>query len=326
MRPRMDALVAAAVLALGFAAPAAHGAFGLSSFTAEVNDAADQPVTQAGAHPFVGVTSFTFNNSGVIPDDVRNIRVDLPPGLISNPQATNLCTATTVSNCPADTQIGTEEITAVAATLVTTTVRAPIYNMQAAADQVSDFAFSIPLLAPRTDIIGGVRDTGDSGLFFTISDVAELAPAGEIRSSKLTFWGVPSVAAHDAQRGQTCTINLGVPACLGGGTMVPRTNKPFLSLPTACNGPQTTTLTVDSYAGETATLDSVTSVGASGCENLPFAPSVSVTPGTTQADAPSSAAVTLHVPQSTDAGTLASAHLKDAVVTLPEGMTINPGA
>jgi hypothetical protein len=337
MCPRMDALVAAAVLALGFAAPAAHGAFGVQSFSADVwKDAAhSQAETQAGAHPFVGVTSFTFDNSGVIPDDVRNIRVDLPPGLISNPQATDHhCTTAQfdASNCPADTQIGTEELTAVVVVgLVATTYVTPIYNMEPGPDQVSDFAFSVPVLAPRTDIIGGVRDTTDSGLFFKISDVAELAPAGEIRSSKLTFWGVPSAAAHDAQRGQICTINLGLPVCLGGGTTVPRTNKPFLSLPTACDGPQTTTLTVTSWGGQSDSATSVTKVngqpqGATGCEDVPFNPSISVTPGTTQADAPTSADVTLHVPQSSTAATLASAHLKDAVVTLPDGMTINPGA
>src|SRR5205085_2675958 len=66
--------------------------------------------------------------------------------------------------------------------------------------------------------------------------------------------------------------------------------------------------------------------GAEGCNNVPFAPSVSVTPDSTQADAPTGVGVTLHVPQSNSAATLASAHLRDAVVTLPEGLSINPPA
>jgi hypothetical protein len=299
----MDALVAAAVLALGFAAPAAHGAFGVSSFTADVKDAADHPVTQAGAHPYVGVTTFTFNQTLVgNPDgNIRNVRVDLPPGLISNPQATPRCLNADFPSCPANTQIGTETLTT-EPVLVPIAVTVPIYNMETGPGEVSDFAFNAPIFG-RTDIVGGLRDTGDFGLFFTISDIPPLA---SLVKSELTFWGVPS------QHGGASTV-------------------PFLSLPTACTGPQTTTLTATSWNGETVTKDSVTQVdghpqGATGCDQVPFAPSISVDPGTTQADAPTSADVTLHVPQSSDAGTLASAHLKDAVVTLPDGMTINPGA
>jgi hypothetical protein len=323
MRPRREAFLVAAVLALTVATPA-HADFGVSSFTATIADDHGNAVTQAGAHPYVGVTSFTFSGS----ESVRNIRVDLPPGLISNPQAANTCTdAQFPSSCPADSQVGTEELTAfVLLSAVTTIYKAPIFNMKTSNDKVSDFAFAVPVLAPRTDIVGGVRDTTDAGLFFTITDVANLAPLGGIQSSKLTFWGVPSDPAHDAERGQSCTINLGIPACLGGGTAVTRTNEPFLSLPTACDGPQTTALSVTSWSGTTATKTSTTPQGADGCDKVPFDPSIAVTPGTTQADEPTSAAVDLHVPQSSDAATLATAHVKDVAVTLPDGMTINPAA
>src|SRR5947199_6231408 len=98
MRPRREAVLVAAVLLLALlvAASPAHASFGVSdaNFSAGVF-ASDHTtlVTQAGAHPFEGVTRFTFNSAGGFPDgNVRNIRVDLPPGLISNPQATTLCT------------------------------------------------------------------------------------------------------------------------------------------------------------------------------------------------------------------------------------------
>src|SRR3954462_11226314 len=97
MRPRREALLVAAVLVftLLVAATPAHAAFGVSSFTARVVDNAvlAHDVTQAGAHPYFGITAFTFNNFLGIPDgNVRNVRVDVPPGLISNPQATPRCT------------------------------------------------------------------------------------------------------------------------------------------------------------------------------------------------------------------------------------------
>src|SRR5215212_49401 len=297
MRLGRHAIAVVAVLGSALAAPAAHAAFGVTddNFEATVlKSDMTTPETHAGAHPFVGITDFTFNTTGLgTPDgSVRNIRVDLPPGLISNPQATNHCTDAQFnsSSCPADSQVGTEEITAVALIgLATTIVKAPIYNMQTGNDKVSDFAFAVPLLAPRTDIVGGVRDTTDSGLFFTISNVANTAPVAGILRSKLSFCGVPSAAAHDAERGHTCTFNLGIPVCLGGPAAVTRTNTPFLSLPTACAGPQRTTLNVTSWSGATDSAISDTEVGgvptgADGCDEVPFDPSISVTPGTTQAD------------------------------------------
>src|SRR5512146_1903735 len=111
MRPRREALLVAAVLVLAVATPA-HAAFGVSAFSAAVKDDKGNLVTQAGAHPFVGVTSFTFNSTMTGPDGhVKDVRVDLPPGLISNPLATPRCTAAQFPSCPKETQVGTEQLT-----------------------------------------------------------------------------------------------------------------------------------------------------------------------------------------------------------------------
>jgi hypothetical protein len=255
----MDALVAAAVLALGFAAPAAHAAFGIESFTAEVRKADNTTLeTQAGAHPFVGVTSFTFNSTASGPDGhVKDVRVDLPPGLISNPLATPRCTNAQFPSCPKETQLGTEELTAMVGP-VPVNYTAAVFNMETGTNQVADFAFAVPILAPRTDIIGGLRDHGDLGLFFTISDIPQSA---NLISSTLTFWGVPADPAHDSDRGGPSTA----PAI------------PFLTLPTACAGVQTTTLSADSYEapGQFVTKDAVTPTGATGCDLLAFTPKLS---------------------------------------------------
>jgi hypothetical protein len=255
----MHALVAAAVLALGFAAPAAHAAFGIQDFTAEVRKADNTTLeTQAGAHPFAGVTSFTFNSTALGPDGhVKDIRVDLPPGLISNPQATPRCTNAQFPNCPKETQVGTEQLTAQAGP-APVPYTAAVFNMETGNDQVADFAFSVPAIAPRTDIVGGLRDRGDLGLFFTISNIAQNS---NLVASTLTFWGVPADPAHDAER--------------GGPSTAPPT--PFLTLPTACAGVQTTTLSADSYEapGQFVTKDAVTPTGATGCEALPFTPQLS---------------------------------------------------
>src|SRR4051794_30846232 len=280
MRPRREALLVAAVLLLAVATPVAHADFGVSSFSAAVKDAQGNVVTQAGAHPFTGVTSFTFNSTLLGPDGhVKDVRVDLPPGLISNPQATPRCTNAQFPSCPPETQVGTEQLTA-AIGPVPLSLTVAVFNMETSSDQVADFAFSVPLLAPRTDIVGGLRDKGDLGLFFTISGIPQSA---NLVASTLTFWGIPADSGHDSER--------------GGAGSAPKT--PFLTLPTACAGPQTTTLSADSYEapGHFVSKSDTTPTGATGCDQLPFTPAISaVADGATSAANGAGLKVTLTQP------------------------------
>ena len=293
----MEAIAVAAVLLLAVATPA-HAEFGVKSFTAAVKDKDGNLVTQAGAHPYVGVTSFTFNSTATGPDgNVKDIRVDLPPGLISNPQATPRCTAAQFPNCPRETQVGTEQLTAqVGLAPVTTTVA--VYNMEVGPDGLADFAFAVPLIAPRTDIIGGLRDRGDLGLFFTISDIPQNS---NLVASTLTFWGVPADPAHDSER--------------GGASSAPAT--PFLTLPTMCAGPQTTTISADSYQapGQFVTRSDTTPTGATGCDQLPFSPVMTAeADGATSADNGAGLKVTLTQP-------LEQSNVKSVSVQLPKALT-----
>jgi hypothetical protein len=287
----MDALFVAAVLLLAAATPA-H-AFELKAFSARAVDNADHDVTQAGAHPFFGITYFEFNTTllGFPDEHVKDVRVDVPPGLISNPQATPRCTNAQFPGCPANTQIGTVTLT----TALPLPVTENVYNMQTTPDQVSVFAFNTPF--GRTDIVGGVRDDSDYGLFFTIKDIPEIA---NLVSSELDFWGVPS------QHGGASTT-------------------PFISLPTECGVKGTSTINVTTYEGHSATKPWDTDP-LGGCPQVPFDPSIDVQPGTTQADEPTSAAVKLSVPDAMTGVPYAAAQVKDVSVTLPAGMTINPAA
>jgi hypothetical protein len=285
-----------AVVAVGVAAPAAHADFGIKDFTAEVKKSDNTLETQAGAHPFVGVTSFTFNNSALTGPDghVKDIRVDLPPGLISNPQATPRCTAAQFPSCPKESQVGTEQLTAYPGAPYT----AAVYNMEVGKDGLADFAFSVPLIAPRTDIIGGLRDRGDLGLFFTISDVPQ---SSNLVSSTLTFWGIPADPAHDGER--------------GGPSTAPKT--PFLTLPTACAGVQTTTISADSHEapGQFVSKSAVTPTGATGCDALPFSPQLTaVADGKTSAA--NGAGLTVSIAQPLD-----QSNVKSVSVVLPKELT-----
>lgn len=234
-------------------AGSARADFGVASFRAETLQADGHTLdTQAGGHPYIGVTSFSLNTTGGLPDgDLKNVRVDVPPGLIPNPEAVPKCTAAQPSLCPANTQVGTVEVVAVLRPVPVPLALPPlpVYNMVPPPGRVSDFAFGIPLVNPRVDIVGGVRDTSDYGVYFTISD---LASTSSVISNTLTFWGVP--ADH--------------------GTGAPR--RPFLTNPTFCGPPYTTGLTVEDHAGNVVTASDTTPTGATGCDKVPFDPTVSV--------------------------------------------------
>ncbi|HEX4720005.1 MAG TPA: hypothetical protein VH300_15880 [Thermoleophilaceae bacterium] len=280
--------------ALAITAPTADAAFGIQSFSADVFKQDGHTVeTQAGATPYTGVTDFTLNSTlGLTAEQVKTIRVDLPPGLISNPQAAPECPQSSFPTCASNTQIGTVDLTALGLPYSTA-----VYNLEPTAGHVSDFGFSVLGLL-STHIIGGVRDTGDYGLFFTID-----VPQGiNLSHSKLTFFGNPADHGTGAS-----------PA-------------PFIRLPTACTGVQTTRLTVDTYEGHTYTASDTTDTGASGCDQVPFAPSVSVTPDTTRRDSPAGVRVGVNVPWQSDPTKLASSHVKDTSIVLPPGMSINPAA
>ena len=179
------------IAAVGFAviAPSAHAANFINTFTADVYSQADHSAveTQAGSTPWTGVTAFTLNPGPLgTPQQVKDVRVDLPPGLISTPQAAPQCTQDTFANATCDKKsiIGSVTLQAVAGLPVT----ADVYNLVPAAGQVSDFGFkALGLLTSH--IIGGVRDTGDYGLFFTISNIPNSI---NLSSSALTFYGDPA--------------------------------------------------------------------------------------------------------------------------------------
>jgi hypothetical protein len=68
--------------------------------------------------------------------------------------------------------------------------------------------------------------------------------------------------------------------------------------------------------------------GPTGCDKLPFDPSFDVRPGSTKPDSPTGLTVDLSLPQDNinDPNEIATAALRDAKVTLPEGMTVNPSS
>jgi hypothetical protein len=310
-----------------------------------VNRPYKTPFTQAGGHPWALTTVGEFTSEEIeTPEkaklieptrDPKDIVVNLPPGLLGDPVAAPRCPLTQVTSsseqCPVDTQVGTARLVVEGGK----ELLAPIVNVTPEAGQSAEFAlentvkFDTPLLTAHL-----VRTK--QGYGFTV--VSNEIPVVALERFELTFWGVPADSSHNPMRGLFCRkTEVATPLeCENGGAVAGIAPVPFLSLPTDCSvGPEQVKMRADSweqpgsvgvngqyegYAEAEATLPGVT-----GCNLLPFEPSLVVEPNTLLADEPVELGVTVKVPQPEQPGVDATPHLRNAVVTLPEGMSVSPG-
>ncbi len=344
---RLLGVLVGACLVLGALAPnALAGQFRITEFDGNVTrDAAGDPDTQAGSHPFAVSTTINFSTeeieanptfepgkkSTVPTQNVKDIDVELPAGLIGDPSATPRCTMSQLTaplgtiGCPEDTQVGTT-------TLFTngTSITFPVYNMVPPPGKPAMFGFVV-LVDPVT-AIATLRpaEAGGSegyGLDIHLNNISQGLP---LAGTALTFWGNPSDPAHDAERGRCLEAQTtGTPPA--GGCPYTANPKPFMTLPTSCTGaPSVTRLHVTSWNGESDAASFATHgnygepLGTEGCGRIPFSGSVETSLGTPTADSPSSLGVDLKIPQNTNPEGLATANLKKTVVTLPPGISINP--
>jgi len=305
--------------------------------------------TQAAGHPDFGITDFEFDHRKVGPLDeepegkVKDVRVDLPPGLAIDPEATATCSEQQFDefNCPKESQVGEDEATGTATLLevlhlasATVKERFPVYNIARRPGEPARFGVEVnsetlKLLAqaghdlrgriylegaiswhPEPPAAGGEDSGVASGDYHEFFRIQNIPREPELIESKLIFWGVPQEHQHSP---------------------VGRVGKPvaFITLPSTCASKPITHLHVDSYEdpGHFLAYENETPVAATGCDQLAFNPSLSLTPETTQSDAPDGVSADLHVPQATlEPSKPNSPDVQSAQVTLPEGMSLNPSA
>jgi hypothetical protein len=288
--------------------------------------------TQAGSHPYAATFDLEVNsapqpgnpNQHFMLDaggELRNTEVDLPPGFVGNPTAVPQCPRDRFDvgsndeiECPADTVIGisTSEI------LGGSFDGERIFNLVPPPGVAAQFGFA--LAGNPIFLDSGPRTGSDNG----ITTRANNTPQGRgVRGAIITLWGVPGDPSHNQWRcaAKECTS--------GAGTA------PLLTLPTACGGPQAFTVHVNEWqnpnvTGEASFLSHDSNdhpVGFTGCEALGFAPTITTAPDTTEADTP--AGLTVEVKPSVGGLSapkgLASSDIQNTLVTLPEGLVINPG-
>lgn len=342
-RRALVAMIAASA-ALGLSAGSAQAGFGVAGFDGEViNDAAGTPVaaTQAGSHPEVASTTIDFNTvqmtTPIIPmtmpdgGSVRRVTVDLPVGFIGNPTVAPLCTdaqltaTTQARSCPQDSQVGIAEVKL--PELLPLERFAPIYNMVPPDDAPAAFGFRVG--GVPIHLRARVRSDTDMGLTVDVSNISQALP---VLATRITLWGVPASPVHNNLRGPCMSPSSGAPTGNSCPSAAPQ--RAFLTNPTTCNGPVRTDLQVTSWRGDTDASSFLTHdvgdpsrlLGPTGCDVLPFEPTLEMGPQTPKAGAPSGYDVSLSLPQSDRPGDLAQSHLKKVVVRMPKGVAVSPSA
>ncbi len=310
---------------------------------------------QAGGHPQIGFTQYIIQHEPfeALPSPpfplgsvrapikppieartIKTLRVDLPPGLTVNPQASEeQCTLAEfeqelgghhIPACKAGTIVGREEVT-----LVTNVegyeslpegfvippkegsgTKVPVYNLVPNEGEPALFGF---VIAGQQEVFLNteVAWNGDYHESFTIH-LPNVTPPFSTLKSRLVNFGRA-----------------------GNGT--------FITNPTTCFNPElaphegayTTSFRAESYEEPDANFpNGLTSFEAplpegtiqSGCKKVPFEPSLKVSAGTEEVDSPAAPTVTTELPFIEGGGELSEAQLRNASVKMPPGMGLNPSA
>jgi hypothetical protein len=320
---RRIATATAALALLGIWAAPALGAeefdkFAIQSLSASLTD------SQAGKHADMTIAVALTRNGNSPYAYARDIEVELPPGVIGNPQAVPRCSAEQLgdskdtSACPFDSQVGMTLVRTVQP--VTGVFNEPIYNM--VPPKGTDIVARLGFIAAGWPAFINVRvDPVDYGLIATAEGVPS---ASGLSEATTTIWGVPSDPVHDEDRVTPKeAVDGGAPP--EGRSVTP--GAPFLSNPTDCSLARGVRATARSYqlpnqpSTKTASFPQI-----SGCGKLGFAPSFTTALSNPEAAAPTGIDTELTVPQDESPQGLATSTLKSARVTLPQGFAINPAA
>jgi hypothetical protein len=283
--------------------------------------------TQAGAHPNV-TTSFTVSTSEVntVADTPKDVRFDLPVGLVGNTVGMPRCSMHAVSHevedpeaCPSAAMVGEAHVM-IANHGGLGTVSVPVYNIAPAPGEPAAFGFAAVGVPIRLDT--SVLSNGNYGVRVSAEEVSEVEPP---MGTEVTIWGVP--ADHSGPGPDFSFYNVfrgGTPH--GGPNSSARVA--LLTSPQQCSEPLSATLEADPWVSPGSFVSSETvSLGTlTGCNQLRLSSSFSMVPDTLEAGAPAGYHFDLRVPQNTVPDGLGTPNVKNVTLKLPVGTVVNPSA
>jgi hypothetical protein len=238
--------LASVAVVLGLAAlPASAGA------TVSITDAKIQPsTTAAGAHPNLTI-DLSFGESPAT-DDLKDLTVVLPQGVVGNPKAADRCSEANfqADTCPASTKVGTTTVSAVATIVLV--------------DSPQDSSGDVYNLAPqggepaRLGVIVRPTFPGASKIF--LETPATIGPETGY-GTQTKFTDIPRTSGSIPIRITRQVLTLNGQAAHGA----------FLTNPTGCN-PATMNVTAASYDDPTHPADATASFTPTACDALAYTP------------------------------------------------------
>jgi hypothetical protein len=211
-----------------------------------------------------------------------------------------------------------------------------LFNLVPPSGEVSALGFA-PYGVPIT-LTPHIRQAG--GEYGITLDATGLPQSFDLYGLKIVVWGNPWAISHNGLRGNC--LNEAEPGfpwakCQAKGEHEPEA---YLTLPTACEGPLSFTAIADSWQepganlpeGEPDLSDPAWRVATStappmeGCPKLNFTPNAQTITTTDRVSSPTGLDFSLRPGTQglLDPGELSTSEVKEAVVALPSGLTINP--
>jgi hypothetical protein len=344
----MRARVAIGLLCLSLpllCGPSSAAAFsflqGKAGFEAAALTQGGQPATQAGSHPVSVELSAGFEASKeagapFTQGDLKDLSFELPPGLFENPLAVPACTdaqfhtprqspfeaSLAGESCPDRSQIGTITLSTSYAGGQTRTFG--LFNLApppGAPSQIGANPYGAPIVfTPQ------IRQAeGEYGITLETRDVSQML---DVSAVHLSLWGNPWSLLHDPQRGNC--LNEGEPSFGRSKCQVGKSSKTpataYLTLPTDCASPLSFTAAATAWQSPGQIERMLQSPALSGCSSLAFEPKAIAQLSDPRASSPSGYEFDIDVDTEgvLKPNLLAPSPIRKALVSLPEGVTINP--
>jgi hypothetical protein len=339
-------LAIAAFSALWVAAPS-QADFGFKGLDVTFTAADGSTSMQAGSHPFAVTTDIEFKTEPspievfeTPVEAIRDVIAEQISGLVGNPTATPYCPSADFLNpgagtCPPGAALGVNTSTVLAPTEA---FSGAVYNLKpppGVAMKIGFWTSVIPITVELT--------VNPDPPYNVVAISNEIPNLTYLFSNRLTLWGVPADSRHDGERGRCLSSNATCPSNLSP--------TPLVTLPRSCQGPLETHFYGDSWEDSGTYLsnelpdltdtawvsegvfthddaDPPNPLGMSGCSKLAFKPSITAQPTTKAAASPTGLDFSLNVQDEGLANpseeAIANSDIKKTVVTLPEGMSVNP--
>jgi hypothetical protein len=323
--------------------------FGLEYFSVEAEEEGGGEVRQAGAHPFQLTNTVQFDSGKLIPlgpfrnESVvqqpalpRNTGVTFPAGLVGSATAVETCSIADffaqnedlANACPASSAVGVASVTIIESqNLGFVRVPVPIFNLVPARGEPARFGF-MPTGVPV--VIDTSVDPSDS--YRIAGEVRNAPQTAQVLAATLTLWGVPGDPRHDSSRGWECLPY--TPGARAEETCPePPAHRqvPFLRMPVSCNAQLEYRGLAEPWnapAGSLADRPSFLAPPLSGCNRLPFDPTIENALTSKLASNPSGLDFELTLPNQwpskANPGAITEAQPKKVEVTLPKGVSVNP--